>query len=891
MLKRLYNAALPRDLELRERLFRVILLVGGVVSFVSTVVCIVLMDFDVILIPMSLLLVTMGVSMIATFKYHKFELSAIIVEFIISFVFFPLMFFFSGGVESGAMVWLALGLTYVFVMFSGKKMVCFVLLSLVIDIGTYAVAYLHPEFIVPMESRAAIYLDSLIAVLLTGVALGVILKFQINMFKEERAITLAQKEEIEKISASKNVFFASMSHEIRTPINTIIGLDEMILREHTSETVQEYAGNIQMASKMLLNLVNDILDLSQMEMKKMEISLENYKTEELFDELVGIVQVQMEEKKLEFILDIDQNLPSELYGDEKRIEQIVLNILGNAVKYTKAGSVTLAARAEQVEPDKISLQISVADTGIGIRKEDLEYLFDSFRRVDEKNNLRIEGSGLGLSISKQLVDLMGGEITVDSIYTKGSVFTVILEQKVIDKKPMGSIDFLERNECEPKYRYKRSFEAPEARVLIVDDYEMNAVIASKLLSQTKVQVDIAKSGEECLQKTKQKYYHVILMDYMMPRMNGAETLKELRKQENGLCKESAVIALTANSYGDAKRLYEENGFDGYVEKPFESAKLEAEIVKNLPEDIIEYQLEKNTHKRNDNQIQQMSGRKRKTVCITSDCVCDLPEELLEKYDIRVMYFYIRTDRGRFADTREIDSGNLSPYLSSVDSKATVDTASIEEYEEFFAEALTQAEHVIHIAAASQTGDSFKKAVTAARGFDHVKVIDSGHISGGQGLIVLHAAKMAMERRNRHEIVASIKKVKAQINTTFLMPTASVFYQNGYTNKVTERICNMFQLHPVLTMHQSKLIIIGTRIGNIETSWKHYIHYHLWPRRKVSPDVVMISHVNCSVRQLELIREEVLRCIPFEKVIIQKVSCSSACNLGSGTISIAYYQQM
>ena len=889
MLKKLYNMALPRDLELRERLFRVILLVGGLVSLVSTVVCIILMDFDVILIPMTLLLATMGISMIATFKYRKFELSAIIVEFIISFIFFPTMFFFSGGVESGAMVWLALGLIYVFVMFSGKKMVLFIVLSFVIDIGTYVVAYHCPDYIVPMESRAAIYMDSLLAVLLTSVALGVILKFQIKMFEEERAVTLAQKEEIEKISASKNVFFANMSHEIRTPINTIIGLNEMILREEASEAVKEYAGNIQMASKMLLNLVNDILDLSQMEMKKMEISPGNYKMEELFEELVDIVQVQMEEKKLEFILDIDQNLPSVLYGDEKRIKQIVLNILSNAVKYTKTGSVTLAARSEHVEPDKISLQISVTDTGIGIRKEDLEYLFDYFRRVDEKNNVRIEGSGLGLSITKQLVDLMGGEITVDSIYTKGSVFTVIFEQKIIDKKPMGNIDFLEKNDYGAKHRYKRSFEAPEARVLIVDDYEMNAVIASKLLSQTKVQVDIAKSGEECLQKTKQKYYHVILMDHMMPKMDGAETLKELRKQKNGLCKESAVIVLTASSYGEARHLYEENGFDGYLEKPFESAKLEAEILKNLPEDIIEYRLEPKTYKQDKNKIQQMSGRKRKTVCITSDCVCDLPEELLEKYDIQLMYFYIRTDKGRFADTREIDSDNLSRYLSSNGSEAVVDTASVEEYEEFFAGALTQAQHVIHIGAASHVGKSYEIAANAAKGFDHVKVIDSGQISGGLGLIVLHAAKLAMQGRNRQEICAAIKKIR--IDNTFLMPTAGIFYQMGYTNKVTESICNVFQLHPVLTMHQSKLIIIGTRIGNIETSWKHYIQYHLWPKRKVSTEAVIITHVSCSVKQLELIREEVLRCIPFDKVIIQKASCSNACNLGAGTISIAYYQKI
>ena len=209
-----------------------------------------------------------------------------------------------------------------------------------------------------------------------------------------------QKEQLEIASKSKNAFFANMSHEIRTPINTIIGLNEMILRESQSEEVQDYAKNIQMASKMLLRLVNDILDLSQMEIKKMEILPVEYSVENMLEELVGMFQIRMKEKKLEFYLEIDKNLPKELYGDEKRIKQILINILTNAVKYTKEGGVTLAVNMENKTEDSITMIVSVSDTGIGIRKEDLNYLFDSFRRVDEKNNIGIEGSGLGLSITK-----------------------------------------------------------------------------------------------------------------------------------------------------------------------------------------------------------------------------------------------------------------------------------------------------------------------------------------------------------------------------------------------------------------------------------------------------------------------------------------------------------
>ena len=215
---------------------------------------------------------------------------------------------------------------------------------------------------------------------------------------------------------------------------------------------------------MLLNLVNDILDLSQIEMKKMEIIPIEYNTEDLFGNLIDMIQVRLAEKKLGFQVDIDENLPSVLYGDVKRISQVLLNLLTNAAKYTETGSVTLSARAESITDGKVCLKISVTDTGIGIRKENLQYLYDAFRRADVKRNMKIEGSGLGLSITKQLVDLMEGEITVDSIYTKGSVFTVLLSQQIIDKTPVGNITFLSRKRPDSEL-YEKSFEAPEARIL------------------------------------------------------------------------------------------------------------------------------------------------------------------------------------------------------------------------------------------------------------------------------------------------------------------------------------------------------------------------------------------------------------------------------------------
>lgn len=888
MLKKLYQIVLGREMPLRERMLRVIILVGGIAAVLGILEYMMLTDTPALLVPLIAMAAVIGIAIVATFKYRKVDFAATLVGIAITVMVFPAMFFLSGGVDGGATIWFVQGLFYVFMMFSGRKLAFFVVVSFIVDAGTYWIAYQYPHLVIPMVSRRAVYLDSFFGVIAVGVSVGAILKFQMKIFETERAVSLSQKEELEKINNSRNEFFANMSHEIRTPINTVIGLNEMILRENPKGETREYAQNIQIASKLLLNLINDILDLSQMEIKRMEIVPVEYQTKELFAELVDLTKVGMKEKGLDFQVDIDETLPSVLLGDEKRIKQVLLNILSNAVKYTQEGSVTFSAHGEMTSEREICLKVSVEDTGVGIRKEDMAYLYDAFRRVDEKNNLRVEGSGLGLAITKQLLDLMGGEISVDSIYTKGTIFTVSLTQQVVDGTPIGDIRLMEREQENDSPYYMQSFEAPEARVLIVDDNEMNAMVVSRLLHATKVQVDIAGSGALCLEKTRQKYYHVILMDYMMPGTNGVETLKAVRKQENGLCRDSAVIVLTANILTGARQLCRDYGFEGYLEKPIQAPKLEAEILKFLPEDIIEYRTDPGDAEEKEKKIQQLSRRNRKRIYITSDCVCDLPDELLEKYDIKLMYLYIKTEKGRFADTREIDSDSLSRYLSCTECRVHADSVSVEEYEEFFAEVLTEAEDVIHISMAAHAGKSYGVAVLAAKGFDHVHVIDSGQISGGEGLIALYAAKLALEGQGVGVICEEIERIKGRIETKFLMPGSRIFYQNGYTNIVTAKLCDALKLHPVLAMRQSRIIIIGVRKGNLERAWKRHIHAQLWWKRKIDTDVVIITHVGCTVKQQQMIREEVLKCVPFDKVIIQRGSFSNACNAGLGTIGIAYY---
>ncbi|MCM1386512.1 MAG: DegV family EDD domain-containing protein [Bacillus sp. (in: Bacteria)] len=885
-LKTIYEMIYGRDYELRERIFRMIILVGGGLALLGILECVAIMDVKIIVLPLILLLLVLGTELLITFKYRKIDIAAIIVGFLIILLVFPAMFFLSGGLEGGAVVWFALGLFYVFLMFSGKRLAFFLILSLAVDIFTYVYGYYHPDAITPMDSRGAAYFDSLFAVLAVGLAGGAILKVQMKMFENERRVAWEQQREIERISESKNSFFASMSHEIRTPINTIIGLNEMIIRESGEEATKEYAANIQSASKMLLNLVNDILDLSQMEMKKMEIIPLEYRTEELFGALIDMIKVRLQEKKLEFQVDIDENIPAVLLGDMKRVSQVLLNILTNAAKYTQEGSVTLSVQAEPAQEDSILLAVSVRDTGIGIRKEDLEHIYDSFKRADARKNLKVEGSGLGLSITKQLVDMMGGEITVDSIYTKGSVFTVTLPQKVVDKTPIGNVKFLRRRKGKADV-YRQSFEAPEARILIVDDNPMNSMVESKLLKETKMKIDVAESGAQCLEMTKRKYYHVILLDYMMPEMNGAQTLRQLRKQENGLCRDSAVVVLSANSMAEAGKQYLEDGFDGYLEKPIQGDAMEAEILRFLPDDIIEYRAEP-VMLQDNNEIQKVSRHKKKKVYITTDCVSDLPESLMDKYDIRMIYFYIKTEHGRFADTLEISSDNLIRYMTETTSNAYSDSVSLEEYEDFYADVLTQAEQVVHISVARNVGKSYDVAVSAAQGFDHVHVVDSGQISCGQALIVLYAGKLAMEGRTASQICEKIEGMKKRIESRYMMPSAKIFYERGYIGAASARICTLFGLHPTMQMNQSRMKITGAGCGRMEGAWKRFIHWHLLRKERINKDIVFITHAGCSVEQQELIRHEVLRCVPFERVIMQRASVSIACNSGIGTFGLAYY---
>jgi DegV family protein with EDD domain len=800
---------------------------------------------------------------------------------------FPITFFSAGGFYSGVPEWFVLCFIYVCITLQGRRMAIFFGLCTAETLLCYGIAFYFPDIVSP-NVHGNSFFDSAFSMIMVGLLTSVILMFLNRMYEEENAITQQQKKEIEELNRAENHFFSSMSHEIRTPINTIIGLNELILRKDIPDEVAENARNIQGASKLLLTLINDILDISKIKSGKMEVVNVSYETGALFSEIVNMIWIKAKEKGLEFKLHVDSSIPSMLCGDEVRIKQVLINLLNNAVKYTSEGSVTLSVRCERQAVNRVRVWYSVEDTGQGVRKENIPYIFNAFRRVDEEKNRYIEGTGLGLSIVRQLVELMGGEISVNSVYTKGSTFIVTLDQDIVDEKEMGTFTLASRVQVHDGEPYRQSFEAPDAHILIVDDNDMNLMVVSRLLSETKIQIDTASSGAECLKLTQNHHYDCILMDHMMPEMDGIQCLHALQVQPAGLCQDVPVVALTANAGSDNQLLYRKEGFSGYLAKPVSGALLEAAVLSILPKELVRISQEVRQADI-DKDILIFEQAKRRSVLVTTDSVCDLPESLRKEFGIPVCPYYVCTDEGRFLDDQELKPDELLLHISSGRTGYS-QPPDVEDYERFFAEKLTEAQNVVHVSMAKHVSEGYQNALEAAKSFENVTVVDSGHLSSSMGLSVLCAAYMAEHHAAKDEIVETVKRMERFISSAFIINSTHMMCQAGRISKKIQILCDALLLHPVLVLRKSRMVVGSMEMGNFSHVAKKYIRKTLQETRNIDRRILFITYSGMDEKRLQYIQNLVQQYCPFERVYLQKASSAIASNCGSGSFGLLFMRR-
>ncbi len=526
--------------------------------------------------------------------------ASLVLTIVLSLVLVPVMFVMGGGIAGGIPLWMVLGLVLTFVLLEGRAVKLMLAAESVIYSALFAVSYFRPTVIPHYFTRAGSYIEIWQSVFVVALVLGLVIRWQTSLYQktmeqyeEQNESFQASKEEAENAKAeamaanqAKSRFLANMSHEIRTPINAVLGMDELILRQTKDKEIEQYAVNLREAGQSLLNLINDILDFSKLESGKMEIVEADYHLEEVLHDAVNMVAPWMDKKGLAFKLESAPELPTGLHGDSIRIQQVLINLLTNAAKYTNEGSVELYAGCRKINEDQIELILTVKDTGIGISNENKQKLYDSFQRLEEEKNRSIQGTGLGLSIVKQLLDLMHGIIKVDSIYGRGSTFTVEIPQGVHDWTPVGDVMSSLNRAKEANEKYKERFKAPQAKILIVDDLPMNLLYAKKLLKPAEVQVDTVQSGRECLNMLQRKRYHIIFMDHMMPEMDGIETMRRMRTLVGNRNIGVPVVMLTANAVSGAREEYMSQGFSEYMSKPMRGIDMENMILKFLPPGIV-----------------------------------------------------------------------------------------------------------------------------------------------------------------------------------------------------------------------------------------------------------------------------------------------------------------
>nr|WP_300841511.1 ATP-binding protein [uncultured Acetatifactor sp.] len=562
---------------------------GKAVCLVFAVTCAAFVPINLSVGNLMMAVVNGIISMVMLFGYLSIILSGALklaIPLIMSvLIMITLQYLITGGEEGFSILWILLIPPFAIYILDLKKAIVFsAFIWLIVCAGLWTPLNAHCyDYTRTFEIRFPI----LYAV---EIVIAIMIKVKTTWVEQRRdellQLNIQYKNDAEKANRAKSDFLANMSHEIRTPINAVLGMNEMILRESCEEPILEYASNVDSSGKFLLSLINDILDISKIESGKMELVNAEYSLSSLLNDILQMAYSRAAEKEMKIMVEVSRDTPEHLYGDSMKIRQVLTNLMTNAIKYTNAGgTVTLTVSAVPMDEDHVRMQMGVSDTGKGIKEEDIEKLFDSFRRVDEKSNTGIEGTGLGLSISQSYIRMMGGELLVESEYQKGSYFHFTIPQKICSLESIGEFEKKYGAYHINKGRNGQRFTAPSARVLVVDDDEMNRAVLKGLLKRTLIQVDFAESGEECLDEIGQNQYDVVLLDHMMPGMDGIETLARMRKRYPDY--RTKVIALTANAVFGARQMYLENGFDDYMTKPIDGDTLEKKLMEYISAEKID----------------------------------------------------------------------------------------------------------------------------------------------------------------------------------------------------------------------------------------------------------------------------------------------------------------
>lgn len=818
------------------------------------------------------------------FARKKIETSIKITVLGLVFAILPALFFFGGGIEGGGVLWFIFAFLYVGIVLTGAWRNVMLTLLVVEATAFYAIDYFFPE-IVPYHSREMFYMDSYMSLILVGMVLCVMVTFQNRLFIHENEIAREAAKEAEELNKSQNRFFSSMSHEIRTPINSILGLNELILREEdASDEIVKDANGIAGSGKMLLALINDILDFSKIEAGSMDIVPVDYEVGNLLSEVVNMVMIKAAEKGLDLQVSVDPNVPTVLYGDEVRIKQILINLLNNAVKYTQKGSVGLHMECQEAGEKSVLIRISVTDTGMGIKADALPHLFDVFRRVDEEKNRYIEGTGLGLSIVKQLIELMDGEITVNSVYGEGSSFNIMIKQGVSSDAKVGDLNIHNYGTASRKI-YESRFIAPDVSILIVDDNEMNLEVEKKLLIATKMTIDTALSGKEALEMTFNKRYDVILMDHLMPEMDGITCLEKIRSQTAGMCSATPVVVLTANAGSENRELYRRAGFDGYLLKPVSGEALETALIAQIKEEKLIMNEKAAPMNR---EISTMDGYSRKVpFYISCSSMADLPESIVHDPRVPILPFRVTTDEGNFYDCFQMDTDELVRYIKS-GKDAVSSPPEVSDYIEFFSKYLKKAHHLVYIALTTSMSKDYERAMKAAQSFENVTVINSECLSSATGLLVLIACKLAQQDITLEELVAELNSVKKRLRCSFIMDTTSYMAKRGLVSPGVSRIADAMGLRPSLRVKDDKSGLGGVWMGSRRDAYRKYLRTAIPVDVNPDPEVAFITYVDVPEETLFYLKEEISKMVYFEHIIFQKASAAITSNCGPGSLGVLYF---